>query len=98
MKSILNYLSYVPKALLIAIFGLMGMALPMVSVAQTPPVRIESTVGVANQTAGDTTYKQSVDAQVDEVVKIQVWYHNMEEEDSGKIAEDLNVKIDIPNT
>ncbi len=59
-------------------------------------VRIESTVQVANVTAGDTQYADSVNAKVDEVVKVQVWYHNKENPDSGKIAQNLKVKIALP--
>jgi uncharacterized repeat protein (TIGR01451 family) len=59
-------------------------------------VSIESTVQVANVTAGDTQYKDSVNAKTDEVVKVQVWYHNKENADSGKIANNLNVKLALP--
>ena len=59
-------------------------------------VQIESTVQVANVTAGDTQYKDSVNAKTDEVVKVQVWYHNRENADSNKIAKNVNVKLALP--
>ena len=59
-------------------------------------VKLESSLGVANVTAGDTTYKQAVSASYDQVVKLQVYYHNQENPDSGKIANNLRVKINIP--
>lgn len=61
-------------------------------------VQLEGRVAVANQTAGDTTYNKSVNATTDQVVKVQVWYHNKENADSGKIANNLKVKIDMPKT
>lgn len=71
-------------------------ALPMQAIA-VGNVQIESAAMIANVTAGDTQYKKAVNAKVDEVVKVQVWYHNKEEANSGKIANNLKVKIDVPN-
>jgi uncharacterized repeat protein (TIGR01451 family) len=71
--------------------------LPLAAVkAATDSVAIEGTIQVANVTAGDTSYKNSVNAKVDEVVKVQVWYHNREDANSGKIAKNLKVGIAIP--
>lgn len=61
-------------------------------------VAIEGDIKVANVTKGDTSYSQSVNAQVDEVVKVQVWYHNKEDAYSGKLANNLKVGISIPTT
>ncbi|HIA91546.1 TPA: DUF11 domain-containing protein [Candidatus Saccharibacteria bacterium] len=71
-------------------------AIPLSVVAQAPAVRLESDLGVANQTQGDTSYSDSVNAKVDDVVKVQLWYHNMEDADSGLNAEKLTAKINIP--
>lgn len=100
---LLSFLSYAPKrvslvvaAAFIAVSTVVG---PIANVAATTSnTRIESTVRVANVTAGDTTYKESVNASVDQIVKVELWYHNMEDFDSGKIAEDLNVALNIPST
>lgn len=61
-------------------------------------VHIESKLLVANATRGDVEYKPSTTAKVDEVVKFEIWYHNTESPDSNKLAQNLNVKINIPNT
>jgi uncharacterized repeat protein (TIGR01451 family) len=60
-------------------------------------VNIESKleVGNATQKTGPAT---SVNAKVDDVVNVTVWYHNTELADSGKFAENVNVKINIPGT
>lgn len=79
-----------------AIFGL-AVLLPVGSMA-AETVTIEGSLGVANVTAGDTQYKDQVNATYDQVVKVQAFYHNRENPDSGKIAENLRVKIDIPTT
>jgi uncharacterized repeat protein (TIGR01451 family) len=71
-------------------------AMPFVAMA-AETVRIESQLSVANVTAGDTQYKDSVGAKVDEVVKVQVYYHNKEADNSGKVANNLRAKINIPN-
>ncbi len=75
----------------------LAMFVPM-SQAMAASVSIEGTMGVANKTAGATTYSKSTNASYNDVVKIEVYYHNRELPDSGKIAKNLNVKIDIPST
>lgn len=60
-------------------------------------VRIEADLGVANSTKGENTYKKSTNAQVDDIVKFEVWYHNKEDEDSGKVANNLKIKATIPS-
>lgn len=60
-------------------------------------VSIESDVKVANVTAGHTKYHDSVNAKVDQVVKVQLWFHNREEPGSGKVAENLRAKFNIPS-
>lgn len=69
-----------------------------VSAAQAQSVQIEAQSYVANYTAGDTTWnKTSVNATYDQVVKIDVTYDNDEAAGSGKIANNLHVKINIPS-
>ncbi|HSX14388.1 MAG TPA: hypothetical protein VLE72_00555 [Candidatus Saccharimonadales bacterium] len=79
-------------AMALSVLGIVAM--PYTATAAN--VTIESTTQVANQTAGDTQYKDSVAAKVDDVVKVQVWYHNRQEADSGLVANNLKVKINIP--
>ncbi len=104
MRNFKNYVSYIPKWFMaVAVVSMVGgplsvaMSTPQSAMAQEEPVEVESTVQVANVTAGDTEYKDNVDAKVDQVVKVQLWYHNREEADSGKVAENLKAKIGIPD-
>jgi uncharacterized repeat protein (TIGR01451 family) len=97
MKQHLSYvLGGAKKKLAAAALVAMAVVLPVATIGAAA-VQIEGSIGVANVTAGDTLYKQSVNASFDQVVKFQVYYHNMENPDSGKIAEDLRVKIAIPS-
>jgi len=88
---------------IIAIMAILtlGYGLSIGAVSSPAPkggVPIESSLAVANVTAGHTNYYNSVSAKVDEVVKISVWYHNPEHPDSNKIAENVRVQIAIPGT
>ena len=64
--------------------------------AANDSVAIEGDIKVANVTSGDTSYSPSVNAKVDDVVKVQVWYHNKEDANSGKLAKNLKVGVSIP--
>jgi len=81
------------------------MALAVVGITATPfataaasSILIESTTQVANQTAGDTNYQNSVSAKIDDVVKVQVWIHNREEADSGLVADNVKVNVKLPTS
>ncbi|HSX41192.1 MAG TPA: hypothetical protein VLF21_00945 [Candidatus Saccharimonadales bacterium] len=73
-----------------------AMAIAPFKVLADPQVAIESFTGVANYTNGDTSYKSSVNAKVDDVVVLYLWYHNKEEATSGKVANNLTLKANIP--
>lgn len=73
------------------------LVLPIATLA-APTVRLDGTMGIANVTRGDTTYRESVAASYDEVVKVQMYYHNRENPDSGRIANDLRLKFEVPAT
>ena len=90
-------LSKLPKRVVAgAIVGL-AIALPVAaSAAQT--VNIAATTGVANVTNGDTAYASSVNATYNQVVKIEVTYTNTEAPSSGLVANNVNVKINVPTT
>ncbi len=98
IKNIINYLTYMPKQF-IAYASILALVLaPMQGIA-SEPVEIEASIQVANVTqSSDDTYFNQVDAQVDEVVQFQIFYHNMEHEDSGNNANNLSVKVDLPNS
>jgi uncharacterized repeat protein (TIGR01451 family) len=95
MLKFTNYLSYLPKSVS-ALFGVATAFMVAFSASASAAVQIESTIGVANVTKGDTTYTSGVNAGYDEVVKVQLWYHNMENANSGKVANNLTVKFDVP--
>lgn len=94
----LNVLKYVPKHVALAV-TLATAFLTSFTAFASPEVTIESNVAVANYSRGDTTWKaDSVDASYDEVVRFKVYYHNTELPDSGKIAENVSIKVDMPTS
>lgn len=96
-KSVFRAIANLPKRAAAAALIALALAFPAASFAATT-VSIEGSLGVANVTAGDTNYAHSVNASYDQVVKLQVYYHNRENPDSGKIAQNLRVKIAMPTT
>lgn len=104
MGNVMNYISYVPKSFMVTlsviVLTLTAVAGPLAmsnaASANEGQVRMETDLKIANVTQGDEDYHDSVDAKVDDVVKIQLWYHNMEDWDSGKVVENLRAAIDIP--
>lgn len=96
MKLLSRMFNNLPKRLAAAAIVALAISLPAIGLA-ADTVQIEGAFGVANVTAGDTTYKSSVNATYDQVVKYEVYYHNRELPDSGKIAQNLNVKIALPS-
>jgi uncharacterized repeat protein (TIGR01451 family) len=74
----------------------LAFALPAMTLA-ADTVQVEAIMGVANVSAGDTSYHETVDAKAGQVVKYQVFYRNKEATDSGKVAKNLNVKIALPS-
>lgn len=97
MKLISRIRTKFSKQLLGLAVAAIAIVLPVSSAAATS-ITLEGSLGVANVTAGDTAYKPNVNASYDQVVKIQAFYHNRENPDSGKVANNLKVKIDIPKT
>jgi uncharacterized repeat protein (TIGR01451 family)/LPXTG-motif cell wall-anchored protein len=86
-----------PKRLFAGFLLTLAIMLPVATSAASA-VKIEGSMGAANVTAGNTTYAHSVNASYNQVVKLQVYYHNTELPDSGKIAQNLRVKINIPTS
>ncbi|MCA9324575.1 DUF11 domain-containing protein [Candidatus Saccharibacteria bacterium] len=74
----------------------LALAFPVATTA-AQTVKLESSLGVLNVTRKESKFKHSTSASYDQVVKLQVYYHNTEEPNSGKIAKNLTVKINIPN-
>jgi uncharacterized repeat protein (TIGR01451 family) len=97
MKIFSRMFNTLPKRIAVGILIMCGIALPLaVSAAQT--VTISATTGVANVTAGDTTYNSSVNAAYDQVVKVEVTYDNTEAPGSNLNADNVTVKINVPST
>ncbi|PLS80746.1 hypothetical protein CYG49_04265 [Candidatus Saccharibacteria bacterium] len=105
MKDVLNRVSRANKQVMLGlsavVLAVSAVVTPMVSNAHVAAqaaanVRLEGQVQVANVTTGETDYKDSVNAKVDDVVKVQVWYHNRENFDSNKVAQNLRVGINVP--
>lgn len=84
--------------LTMALFGLGSTALAASTPVPNGGTEVESDTAVANVTTGHTQYYSSVNAQINDVVKVQVWYHNMEGSTSGKTGDNFNVKVNIPGT
>jgi uncharacterized repeat protein (TIGR01451 family) len=98
MKRFVSFLKRLPKRFsMIALMAVALFAIPLQSAAAAD-VLMEGSMGVANQTRNETEYKESTNAKYDEVVKFQVFYHNRELANSGRIAENFKIKIDMPTT
>lgn len=97
MKKLLKNLK--PKVI-IAMFFLATLGLSTILLANqtnaSTEVEVESEAGISNGTSGDGKFHPNVTAKVDDVVKVEVWYHNKMNQDSGLIGKDFNVKINIP--
>ena len=84
-----------PKRLATGAILALAIALPIAaSASQT--VTIAANTGVANITAGDTTYKNAVNATYDQQVKIQVNYTNTEAPSSNLVANNVHIKFTLP--
>lgn len=85
------------KKLVTFLAGAALVILPIQVAAQAQQmVNIESQINVRNTTAGGA-YQQTTSAKVDDVVAVQVWYHNKENENSGKVANNLRARIQVPS-
>jgi uncharacterized repeat protein (TIGR01451 family) len=73
----------------------MAIVLPVATSAQDT-IQLEGSLGVANVTAGDSAYGQSVTATYNQVVKAQVYYSNKADPASNKVANNVRVKIAMP--
>lgn len=97
MNKLKSLITFAPKRIAIFVLAVFAAIILPLSTIAAQQVRLEATMGVANYTAGDTSYKPSVSATTDQVVKFQIWYHNMENADSGKVAKNMRVKINFPD-
>jgi uncharacterized repeat protein (TIGR01451 family) len=96
VKQALFYLKRLPKRFaMAAAIASAVIALPLSSTA-ADYAQLEGSIGVANMTRNETNYAPSTSASYNEVVKFSVYYHNRELSDSGKVAENLKIDVDMP--
>ncbi len=97
MRIFSRILNTLPKRLAAGALIALAVILPVaVSAAQT--ISISATTGVANVTAGDTSYSSSINAAYNQVIKVEVTYTNDEAPSSGLVANNVVMKINIPTT
>ncbi len=77
-------------------FGVIGINAVSTNPRGEDAPSLDGELAVGNVTVGDTTYKDSVEALVDDVVKFEMAYHNTQAPDSGIVAHDVVVKITLP--
>jgi len=96
MTSVVSVLRYMPKSVAIYIAAILAIVTSVATVAQNIDVFIEGNLGVKNITTNTTGYGDFVNATDNQEVEFRVYYHNTELPASGKVAEDMSVKVDFP--
>lgn len=86
-----------PKIVASALLVAIAFALPL-AVTAADMVKFSATTGIANMTAGDTTYSSTATAKYNEVLKVQVIYDNNEDPSSTNVAKNVHVKFNVPTT
>src|SRR5215472_17394673 len=84
------------KRLVAAGIVALAVALP-VAVSAADMVTITATTTVANASVTGSTWAPSTSASYNQVVAVQVLYNNTEAAGSGKTANNLRVKINVPS-
>lgn len=95
MKNLLRKLKGLPKSLKVLALTTLAVAMPVIGVVQANTDLMEGHVKSLNVTAGETEYKDTTSAKVDEVVQVQLWHHNRENP-AGEKVENTTVKFDVP--
>ncbi len=98
MKNFLNSVHYIPKYVALFMALTFASATTFMSVAQSIDTYIQGDITVKNVTEGSTTYTESTTADSQDVVRFKVNYYNTELASSGKVAQNMTVVIDFPNT
>jgi len=86
-----------PKRLTAGALVALAIALP-VAASAADMVKIEADTTVANASVASSNWGASTTASYNEVVAVQVVYNNDEVAGSGKTANNLRVKINIPSS
>lgn len=85
------FLAYVMAVLL----GISTTAIAATTGVPAGGSKVDSTFKVGNVTQ-NVNYVSTVNAKIDDVVRYEIWYHNTELADSGKTANNLNIKVSLP--
>lgn len=88
------------KALILGILGVLAIGTTVLAVSTPVPpggVQIDSKLGVLNATKNQTQYVSSVNAEFDDVVNIEVYVHNPALSNSGKVANNVNIRVSLPS-
>jgi uncharacterized repeat protein (TIGR01451 family) len=95
INTIFNKIKNAPKKIIAPVLGL-AIALPVAGIVYAAPVAMEGHTKSLNNTTGETQYKDSTSALVDDVVTVQLWYHNREAP-NGEVAKNTKVKFSVPD-
>ena len=84
-----------PQRLMASAFVALAVLLPVAKTA-ADAVTIGGSVGVGNVTTGEAQFGARTTASEGQTVKVQVYYKNQEAVDSGKVANNVRVAVNIP--
>lgn len=77
---------------------ILGLSTSVIAASTAVPpggTHLDSTFRVGNVTQ-NVSYTSTVNAKTDDVVRYEIWYHNTELADSGKTADNLNIRVSLP--
>jgi hypothetical protein len=96
-KNLSRLFNTLPKRILAGSLATLIFAVPVAVIAANS-VNIGATSGIANISAGNTSFASSVSATYNQTVEVEVIYTNSNAASSGLVANDVHVKINIPST
>ncbi len=82
--------------LIMAVIGQFTVGIFSTTAAAGDPANLDGSLAVANTTTGGTYQEDSVQAKVDDVVKLELAYHNTEPPNSGTDAYNVLARIGLP--
>src|ERR1700722_19724841 len=97
MKFLSRMFNTLPKRFAAGAIVALAIALP-VAASAADMVQIEASTTVANASEASPTWGSNTSATYNQVVDVQVVYDNYETAGSCKTANNLDVKINIPDT
>ncbi len=96
-KSLIRFIKHMPKSLaaVVLIATSIAMAMPADALA-AQSVRIATSAGIANISAGNKKYHQSISAKSGQKIFVAVSFKTMEAANSGKTAKNVHVTFTLP--